>query len=299
MIFDFRLKVFYTVAHKLSFTKASHELFITQPAVTKHINELEQQLKVPLFKRHGNTISLTPAGQVLEKYAQQIFQIYASLENELVQMTDEAKGNIRIGASTTLAQYVLPKILALFKKAHPSIHVTFINGNSEFIEQQVINEKIDIAIVEGISHLPQIMYEPFVKDEIVLVCKLTNKLSQKGEIKPDQLLSIPLILREHGSGTLDVIYKALSKASIHPKDLRNEIQLDSTESIKQYLMFSECAAFLSIHSIARELRQNELSIIDIKGIDIYRTFQFIRLHGQTTKLPELFKRFCLSHYNFK
>ena len=104
MIFDFRLKVFYTVAQKLSFTKAANELFITQPAVTKHINELEHQLGVGLFKRQGNTISITPAGQVVLEHAQKIFQIYAALENDLVQLTNTSGGNIHIGASTTLAQ---------------------------------------------------------------------------------------------------------------------------------------------------------------------------------------------------
>lgn len=299
MIFDFRLKVFYTVSQKLSFTKAASELFISQPAVTKHIYELEQQLGIGLFKRNGNSISLTSAGQIMVQYAEQIFQTYAALENELAQLTDSSSGTIRIGASTTLAQYVLPRILALFKKAHPTIHFTFSTGNSEAIEQQVITEKIDVAIVEGISHHPQIMYEPFVKDEIVLVTRSKGKLAQKSEIRPEQLLTMPLVLRESGSGTLDVIYKALSKASIFPKDLQAEIHLDSTESIKQYLLYADCAAFLSIHSIARELQQNELSIIDIKGMDIYRTFQFIGLHGQTARLPHVFKRFCLSHYNFK
>ncbi len=299
MIFDFRLKVFYTVSQKLSFTKAASELFITQPAVTKHINELEQQLGVGLFKRHGNSISLTPAGQIVVQYAQQIFQTYAAMENALAQLQSVASGTIRIGASTTLAQYVLPRILALFKTAHPAIHFTFSIGNSEFIEQQVMTEKIDIAVVEGNSHHPQIMYEPFVKDEIVLVTKASSKWAQKSEIKPAQLVTIPLVLREYGSGTLDVIYKALLKAGIPPKDLKTEIQLESTESIKQYLLHADCAAFLSIHSIARELGQNELSIIDIKGVGIYRTFQFIQLQGQSARLPDLFRRFCLSHYNFK
>ncbi len=299
MIFDFRLKVFSTVSKKLSFTKAAQELFITQPAVTKHIQELEEQLGIALFTRHGSNISLTPAGQILFKYAENIFGTYAALENELTQLSNSAKGNIGIGASTTLAQYVLPKILALFKKAHPAIHFTFISGNSEFIEQQIKNQKIDIALVEGNSHHPQIMYEPFVKDEIVLVTRTAGKLTQKGEIKPIQLCSIPLILREPGSGTLDVIHKALKKSSIRTKDLTVEIQLGSTESIKQYLMHSECAAFLSIHAIVKELQQKELSIISIKGMDIYRTFQFIQLHGQATKLQALFKKFCISHYNFK
>ncbi len=299
MIFDFRLKVFYTVSQKLSFTRAAEALFVSQPAVTKHIKELEEQLGTTLFKRKGSNISLTPAGQVLLKHTQHIFETYARLENELSQLNDTVSGNIRIGASSTLAQYVLPRILALFKTNYPSIHFTFTSGNSESIEQLVMTEQIDIAVVEGNSHHPQILYEPFVKDEIVLVTKASSALAQKKEIKPAQLLSIPLVLREQGSGTLDVVYKALKKNGISLKDLKIEIQLGSTESIKQYLMHTGCAAFLSIHSITKELQQNELTIADIKGIDIHRTFRFIQLHEQPPRLPSLFKRFCIMHYNFK
>ena len=298
MIFDFRLKVFYTVAQKLSFSKAANELFVSQPAVTKHISELESQLQTRLFNRNGSSISITPSGEILLRNAEQIFRLYEQLENELAQQTDIASGSFSLGASTTLAHYVLPRILAIFKKTYPSTDIHFLHGNSEFIEQQVINQKLDIAIVEGISHHPQISYEPFIKDEIVLVMRIGSKSLPKNEIKPDQLLSIPLVLREQGSGTLDVMYKALSKANIHQKELNVQMHLDSTESIKQYILHSDCAAFLSIHSITKELQQNQFSIIDIKGIDISRTFQFIQLHGQNPKLPDLFKRFCLNHYNF-
>jgi len=298
MIFDFRLKVFQTVAHKLSFTKAAQELFITQPAVTKHIKELEDQLCCALFTRNGNSISLTPAGNIVLKHAEQIFKIYASLENEIGELQHAGGGTIHIGASTTLAEYVLPKILALFKAAHPSIHFTFLIGNSELIESQVIAGKIDLAIVEGASNHPQLMYEPFVKDEIVMVVNNKSKLAQKWEIKPAQLTTIPLILRETGSGTLDVIYKALNNFNISPKDLKIEIRLGSTESIKQYLSHTESAAFLSLLSITKELQRKELSVIDVKGLDIYRTFQFIQLQGNTSKTAQLFKRFCITHYNF-
>ena len=299
MVFDFRLKVFYTVASKLSYTKAANELFITQPAVSKHIKELEMQLQTRLFNRNGSSISITPSGEILLRYAQQIFKLYSNLENELAEISDVTSGTLQIGASTTLAQYVLPRILAKFKKTYPSIDLRLINGNSEFIEQQIIAEKIDIALVEGISHYPQINYESFVKDEIVLVVRTNNKFLQKNEIKAEQLVTIPLVLREQGSGTLDVIYKALSTAGVAPKDLRVEISLDSTESIKEYLLYADCAAFLSIHSIAKELQQNQLSSIAIKGIEIYRDFQFIQLHGHNQRISNLFKRFCLSHYNLK
>jgi DNA-binding transcriptional LysR family regulator len=299
MIFDFRLKVFYTVAQRLSFTKAASELFITQPAVTKHIKELEQQLSQQLFKRNGNNIALTPAGKVLEKYAEKIFQTYTDLENELAQLNDLEAGTLHIGASTTVAQTILPKLLALFKKTYPKITFNFIQANTDQISQMVLAEKIDIAIVEGAAHSTQLAYTDFAKDEIVLVTAANNKLSKKAEISPKQLPAIPLVLREAGSGTLDVIFNALAGAQISPKDLNIEIQLESSIAIKQYLLYSETATFLSIQSVVSELKYNELSIIDIKGLEIFRTFQFIQLHGKHSKLIELFKRFCLANYNLK
>ena len=152
MIFDFRLKVFYTVAQRLSFTKAAHELYITQPAVTKHIKELEQQLNIQLFKRNGNNIALTIAGKVLVQYAEKIFQTYTELETELAQLNNMEAGTLHIGASTTVAQTILPKILALFKKTYPDVTFNFIQGNTDYISQLILDEKIDIAIVEGSAH---------------------------------------------------------------------------------------------------------------------------------------------------
>jgi len=297
MNFDFRLKVFYTVAQRLSFTKAAAELFITQPAITKHIKELEHQLNVQLFRRNGNSIVLTTAGEVLLQYAGKIFQTYTELENELARLNNMAAGILHIGASTTVAQTILPKILALFKKTYPDVHFTFIQGNTDVITHLVLAEKI--AIVEGAAHHPQIAYAPFAKDEIVLVTRANNQLSKKAEITPKQLLNIPLILREAGSGTLDVIFNALNGVGINPKELQIEIQLESSIAIKQYLLYSETATFLSIQSVISELKYNELSIIEIKGLKIFRTFQFIQLHGKKSKLVDLFKRFCLSHYNVK
>ncbi|WP_245446975.1 LysR family transcriptional regulator [Mucilaginibacter celer] len=299
MIFDFRLKVFYTVAQRLSFTKAASELFITQPAVTKHIKELEKQLSQQLFKRNGNNIALTSAGKVLEKYAEKIFQTYTDLENELAQLNDLEAGTLHIGASTTVAQTILPKLLALFKKTYPKVTFNFIQANTDQISHMVLAEKIDIAIVEGAAHSAQLAYTDFAKDEIVLVTAANNKLSKKAEITPKQLPAIPLVLREAGSGTLDVIFNALAGVQISPKDLNIEIQLESSIAIKQYLLYSETATFLSIQSVVSELKYNELSIIDIKGLEIFRTFQFIQLHGKHSKLIELFKRFCLANYNLK
>ena len=297
MAFDFRLKVFQTVAQKLSFTKAATELFITQPAVTKHIKELEQQLNVQLFRRNGNSISLTPAGKIALQHTEKIFQDYTDMETELAQLNKLEAGTLHIGASTTVAQTMLPRLLALFKKTYPAVHFTFEQANTDVITQMILSDKIDIAIVEGAGHYPQLAYTPFAKDEIVLVTAAGNALAKKGEITPKQLLNIPLVLREAGSGTLDVIFNALTAAGINPKDLKIEIQLESSIAIKQYLLHSETATFLSIRSVISELKYNELTVVEMKGLDIFRTFQFIQLHGKNSRLSELFRRFCLSNYN--
>lgn len=299
MIFDFRLKVFQTVAQRLSFTRAATELFITQPAVTKHIKELESQLGIQLFKRNGSSITLTNGGKVLLQYAEKIMHTYAEMETELAQLNNMEAGVLHIGASTTVAQTILPKLLALFKKNYPAVNFTFTQANTDVITQQVLAEKVDIAIVEGAAHYPQIAYAPFVKDEIVLVTRANNQLSKKAEISPKQLLNIPLVLREAGSGTLDVIFNSLETVGINPKDLHIEIQLESSIAIKQYLLYSETATFLSIQSVLSELKYNELSIIDIKGLEIFRTFQFIQLQGKNSRLTDLFRRFCVSNYNLK
>lgn len=124
MIIDFRLKVFQTVPQKLSFTRAAHELFISQPAVTKHINELEKTIGKPLFNRHGNNISLTTEGELLLTFANKILRLYNNLDGELNQLQDKVSGHLHLGASTTIAQYILPQILAKYRSAYPQTQIT-------------------------------------------------------------------------------------------------------------------------------------------------------------------------------
>ena len=149
MITDFRLKVFKTVADRLSFTKAAAELLISQPAVTRHISELEKQLGVPLFDRCRGNVSLTAHGKLMLDYANRILAIYADLNDTFADDTGRPAGNIRIGASTTIAQYLLPGILASFRRRYPEIDVELANGNTEQIEELVAGGRIDIGMIEG------------------------------------------------------------------------------------------------------------------------------------------------------
>lgn len=297
-MFDFRLKVFYTVAKRLNFTKAAEELCITQPAVSKHIQEIESYYKVRLFERNGNKVHLTKAGGVLLHYCNQIFGLYGSLEFDLNALTEIFKGKLRIGASTTIAQYVLPPLLAAFHRRYQDIQVSLTISNTEQIEQALNNNTIDFGIVEGQSKNTLFKYTEFIHDEIVPVVAVNHTLAELKEISIDKLLTTPLLLREPGSGTLEVIAHALKPHNIKLSDLKCEMQLGSTESIKSYLLHSNCIAFLSIHSILEELKNDKLQIVDVKDLNLNRVFHFIQLYGETEGLPEVFIEFA-RHYNFK
>jgi LysR family transcriptional regulator, transcriptional activator of the cysJI operon len=297
-MFDFRLKVFHTVAKRLNFTKAADELCITQPAVSKHIQEIENHFKLKLFDRNGTKIKLTEAGDILLQYTNQIFTLYSNLEFELNTLNERHNGKLRIGASTTIAQYVLPPLLADFHKKFADIKVTLMINNTEQIEQALQNKDIDFGIIEGQSKSTSFKYTEFIKDEIVLVANSNHPSAKKEMIQLDELLKTPLLIREPGSGTLEVIAHALKPFNIKISQLNTEMQLGSTESIKSYLLHSDCMAFLSIHAILKELKNKEVTIIDVNGLTIDRIFHFIQSHGEAEALPELFMKFA-RHYNFK
>jgi DNA-binding transcriptional LysR family regulator len=231
---DFRLRVFQTVARHLSFTKAAQELFITQPAITKHIHELELSYKQRLFERRGNRISLTEAGEALRLHADAVEQLDQQLNETLHSLHGGEGGRLRLGASTTLAQYVIPRLLPGFQTRYPDSKLTLLNGNSEQIAEALLRGQIDLGFVEGRSKSRDLHYEPFLEDELVVV-----RRAQPGTDTPSltlaELVQQPLVLRERGSGTLEVLEHALRIRQVKLAELNVLFQLESTEAIKTYL----------------------------------------------------------------
>lgn len=297
-MFEFRLQVFHTVAKRLNFTRAAEELFITQPAVTRHIKEIETHFKAKLFERNGSKIKLTAAGNTLLQYTEQIFALYRNLEFDMNAFTRRHSGTLRIGASTTVAQYVLPPVLAAFHKKFTDIKVSLSINNTEQIETALQKGQIDLGIIEGEGKSHSLRYEAFLKDELVLLAGSLHPIARTGFIKLKELLKIPLLLREPGSGTREVLARSLKPLGIKLSDLRVEMQLGSTESMKLYLLNSSAMAFLSIHAVLKELQNKDFTVVEVKGLKIERNFYFIRQHGGTEALPELFMKFA-SHYNFR
>ncbi|REC46473.1 LysR substrate-binding domain-containing protein [Chryseobacterium pennipullorum] len=290
-MFDYRLKVFHTVASRLSFTKASEELHISQPAVTKHIKEIETQLSTKLFDRKGTSIQLTQSGKILYEYAEKIRTLSRDLEFEISQINLQHRGKLIIGASTTVAQYILPEILAKFNAYYKDIKIELLTGNTEAISTLLKKEKIDLGIIEGESQSSYFDYKKFKADEIVLAAKADHLLAYK-TLHIKDLYDINLIFREQGSGTQEFIQNRLREKGVDTNELHTGIQLGSSESIKNYLLHSDSMAFLSVSTILNELKNNTLTIIDIKNFSIERDFHFILPKGDQSELIKLFLRFA-------
>lgn len=285
---DFRLKVFCAVAHNLSFTKASHELHISQPAISKHIHELEQEFGVRLFDRLNNRIALTDAGEMLLTYAEQILDSYRSLNFDMHLLSHEHVGELRLGASTTIAQYVLPSYLATFSAKFRQIKLSLINGNTVDIERAVEEQRIDLGLVEGHTHKSHLRYTPFMRDELVLVASTSSRWANLDAVMPEELLSLPLVIRENGSGSLEVIEHILSQHHIRLSQLNIIMQLGSTESIKRFIERADCMAVISIQAVLSEIKSGQLKIVDIEGITFERNFSFVRNLGETAGIARDF-----------
>ncbi|WP_373056689.1 LysR substrate-binding domain-containing protein [Zunongwangia sp. H14] len=294
---DYKINIFLTVADRLSFSKAAEELHITQPAVSRHIKQLEDHFNQKLFERQGNRIALTKAGTLLLNYTKKIFILHGELEFDMNALVDKTGGVLKIAASTTLAQYILPGALANLRKKYPQIEVILTSANTEKVEQQVLKQNAEIGIIEGFSKNRELSYQKFLRDEIVLVVSKNHPLFNNPPIPLVKLKELPLVLREKGSGTLEFIMKRLKENGFSPEQLNIEMRLGSSESIKSYLKEGNCAAFLSINSVLDELKFGSLGIVDIDSFQIDRHFHFIQKMGNHSSLAQLFIDFMTRRYN--
>ena len=291
---DFRLKVFITAARTLSFTRTAERLYISQPAVSRHIGELESRYRVPLFVRRGSRLELTAAGQVLLEAAGRISDDYRRLEYEMSLCANQAEGELRLGASTTIAQYLLPPALARFTARFPGVRVSVLSGNSGQIERALADREIDLGMVESVSRQQGLHYTLFRPDELVLVARPGGRFARTESVTPEALCRIPLVLREDGSGTFEVTAAALAGVGLRLSQLEVAMRLGTTEGIKSFVRNSDAMALVSVISVVDELRSGALRIVDIEGLPLTRAFSFVHLAAEPAPLARQFADFALS-----
>jgi len=270
---NFRLVVFRAVAEQLSFRKAAEELYLPQPAVSLQIKALEEDVAVQLFDRTGAHIRLTAAGQVLLTYCEQVKTLLAQTKHEIAALSAEHAGQLALGASTTIAQYVLPRLLGEFRGKHPRVHPTLISGNSEQIVEAVEKQKIALGFIEGPARSREVKTQPFLEDELVLIASTAHEWTERGFVSCPEIATIPLLMRERGSGTRHVIELALERKGVKRNLLQIVMELDSTEAIKSTVEAGLGIGFVSRWAVAKDMRLgNSFEIVEVEGLRVKRQF---------------------------
>ncbi len=291
--------VFIEVAQENSFSKASQVLFISQPAISKHIKFLEEYYQTKLFERKGIQIALTATGNLLLKRLLFVKNIQAETEFEIASMNDQAqaKGVLKLGASTTVALYILPKVLSVFQQQYPQVEINLLNRNAEIVLEALLDQEINLGIIEGRGKLTNVVYQPFINDKVIAVCSKKSPIARKKSYPLKDVLQMPVALRERGSGTLEALKDALGKNRIGINELQVAARLGGTEALKNFLIESSCLGFLPQRSVLKELKHGELTEIHFEGLHIERSFYFIQRKGETSELNKKFIRYARDIYN--
>jgi DNA-binding transcriptional LysR family regulator len=261
---DRRLQVFHAVARQLSFTKAAEVLFMTQPAVTFQIKQLEEHFNTRLFDRGHGRISLTPAGDLVLAYAEKILGLSGEMDVRLAEITGEVGGSLLVGASTTIAEFLLPRILGEFKSKYPNVRPRLIVANSESIETRVAEHTIDIGFIESPSHQPNLQTEVCCEDELQVICAPKFPLARLKEITPQHLADHPFVSREPGSGTREFTEVYLRKHGVDIDHLQPVMELGSPVSLLEVVETGLGYAIASRTSVMKSLRLGDLVSIPLK-----------------------------------
>lgn len=255
---DRRLQAFHAVAKHGSFTKAADALCMTQPAVTFQIRQLEEQFNARLFDRANGRIALTPAGAVALEYAGRILALSAEMNARLKEVSGQEVGPLLIGASTTIAEFLLPKILGEFKARHPGIVPQLSVANSEAVQARVAERNLDLGFIEGDSHLPTLISDVCCEDELQVVCAPSHPLAQQQAVALKALTEHAYIGRELGSGTREVIDRYLQAAGASLDALQVVMEASSPEALKGLVATGLGFAIMSRTTTEKEVRLGEL-----------------------------------------
>ena len=263
-------KIFMTVCDKMSMTAAAEDLFMSQSAVSQAIADLERHYSVRLFERLSRKLFLTKAGQKLQSYGRHIVNINTEVERDM--KTLRHNGSIRIGASVTVGSYILPKIISSFGKSNPKADIEVFEDNTAVIENMILKDQIDIALVEGETTSSDVLSYEFMEDELVLICSTHHRFAGLNIIEPAELEAEKFIIREKGSGT---------RKTFEDKMLANNLKWKATwtcnnsDTIKMAVMENQGVAVISKRAVVNEIENGLLYQTSIKGIEFKRQFKII------------------------
>lgn len=281
------LKVFASVFKNKSFSKASEELYLTQPTISNHIKSLEDEIGCNLFDRLGRSIIPTKEAEVLYNLSTELIEKVENIKEAIINIKKEIAGNLTIGASSIPGVYLIPKIISEFKKNHPAISFQIIISDSKEISEKVSEHELLIGIVGAKISDENLKYTTFVEDELIAIS--APNFTEKKNLTLKELIKYPMVLREDGSGTRKVTEKYFSDKGISLDDIQIAGFFGSTDSVKQAVKAGLGVSILSKYSVYEELSHKTLEAIKLSDIEMKRKF-YIVTHRKRT-LPRLYAVF--------
>jgi DNA-binding transcriptional LysR family regulator len=270
------LRLFTAVVDSHGFTRAAATLRLSQPAISKSLNELEKQLHVKLLDRSGRSIQLTDAGRTLYERASELFGIERVAEQELRELRGLKRGLLRIGASTTIATYMLPPVLGRFHMRYPRVHIQTTSTNTRTVLRMLLAFRVDVALVEGpVSH-PRVDVRAWREDDLVVIAPPDHPLCSQGQVDVATLAQHTFLVREPGSGTREVSERALA---VHGVRLTRTMRVGGTEAIKQGVAAGLGVAIVSRAAATDQLALGKLAILPVTGLSIRRALTQLTLRG--------------------
>jgi DNA-binding transcriptional LysR family regulator len=272
---EHKLRVFCTVAETKSFSKTSEIIHLTQPAVSLQIQALEEKYETKLFDRSSSTVTLTPPGEVLYKYAKEILTLYASAEKAIGKHTGLLKGSLTVGAGSNIGNYILPSVITDFKNIHSKIKIYLIVGNSKRVIELLNSGNIDIGLLEGDVSKQKMPVKKLLSDELLLIVAPNHPWSKKKEVSISDLVKEPFLFREAGSGTRQIIEKFLNRYGITVNDMKISAILGSTEAIKDAVENGLGVSIISRWAARKESKYGTLRLLSLKEEKMARDFSLI------------------------
>jgi len=248
---------------------------LTQPAVSLQVQAMEELYETRLFDRSGNSINLTPAGEILYKRAKEILALYAEAQKNISEITGSIKGSLSIGASSTIGNYLLPQIISAFKKKVPQVNISLVVGNTKTITEKLNAGEIDVALVEGDVSKQRFSVDILLSDELVVIMSPAHPWADRRNVPGMDLIKEPLILREEGSGTRQIILKHLEDHGIKLDHLRIALVLGSTEAIKSAVEEGMGISIISAWAARQAIKHGIIKAMTFKDVKFHRNFSII------------------------
>jgi DNA-binding transcriptional LysR family regulator len=266
------LKVFLSVSKHLNYTRAGEEINLSQPSVSVRIRQLESELRVKLFEQLGKKVVLTDAGQLLVPYANRVIAAVDDAHHAIDELQGLERGLLRIGASTTPGMYLVPQVVARFKRSHSKIDIHLRIKDTREVEDGVLNNEFDFGFVGGHLAAAEVSAHAWLTDELLLIVSPDHRLRNKKTVRKQDLEGERFIVRESGSATRATIVTQLQQANF---ELETVIEMENPESIKKAVQSGLGIAFISKFAIATELKAKTLTAIRVRDLTINRELKIV------------------------